>query len=423
MHGQHGNQARKGSTMERDNQANAMLNGWFSAPQKAWENWMDVMAGSTQNGHAPTQTSPTVDFWNSMLAQWRTYMQQSLDAYSPTLNETAHSAMEQLLRNQGHAQHLMHLYSDAWQSMMASGGSPADWQQALNTYMGQLRQQFANADEATKFLQNSTELWQLYMAEMQKFSQPWLSLWQQIPQQMGMVATGRIGGTAKVADNPLMAMSNLYWDAYNQTLGRMVNMPSLGLMREFNETLNRSYVAWQENQRINFDYQSLLGEALLDSFETFMQKLLEMAKAGESVESQTQLLELWVEVADEHFLELFHSERYATTQSQYVNSSMILRQQQRKILETMLRMYDLPTQSALDEAHHDIFLLRKEVKALKKTVNELSSQVAATVTQAEVKPKSQTTKKTAGAAKTSRARSTRKKSTTAAQKPNVEKGA
>ena len=223
------------------------------------------------------------------------------------------------------------------------------------------------------FQQNNVELWQLYNTELQKFTQPWLAMWMQLPQQVGMM--GRPGATgADASTNPLMAMANLYWDTYNQTLGQMATMPSLGLMREFNEKVNRGFALWQENQQVNQEYQLLLGNALFNAFEAFMQKLLAMAKAGKTVESQTKLLELWVEVADEQFLELFHSERYATTQSHYVNSSMALRSQQRELVEIMLRMNDLPTRSDLDEAHHNIFLLRKEVKALKKMVHELVAQ-------------------------------------------------
>lgn len=395
--------------MQWDEQSENLLNGWFTTPQKAWENWWDALAGSTRNGHGGSATPPPLNLWNSVMEQWLSTMQQSMALYSPTLPESARKGVEQLLQGQQHTQHLMQLSTDAWQSIMTSASSPAEWQQALNRYMAQLRQQLTSTDEAAKLMKNGTELWQLYASEMQKFSQPWMAIWSQLPQQLGMMAAHRAGNDM-AASNPVTAIANLYWDAYHQTLGRMVNMPSLGLMRELNEKINRGFTIWQENQRINLDYQALLGNAMLDAFEAYMQKLLEMAKAGKAVESQKELLELWVEVADETFLQLFHSERYATTQSQYVNSSMALRRQQREITEIILRMNDLPTQSALDEAHHNIFLLRKEVKALQKSVHELSSELAA---HKETTPQSASTTatKTATAAKSTA--TTRSRATTA----------
>ena len=104
------------------------------------------------------------------------------------------------------------------------------------------------------------------------------------------------------------------------------------------------------------------------------------------------MLSLWVEVADAEFLKLFHSEHYAAVQSRYVNSSMAHRRQQRELIEVLLRMNDMPTQSALDEAHHNIFLLRKEVKALQKAVHALT-------TAAEQRPAAPTKDATASTAK------------------------
>ena len=356
--------------MQWDKQTEAALNGWFTAPQKAWENWWDVVAGSTQNGHATPSPAPILDYWNGIANQWLAAMQKSMEAYSPTLSDSARTAMAQFMMGQDHATHLLKMATDAWQGMMSNATSPTEWQAALDQYMTQLRQQLSSSVDGSKYLQNSTELWQLYNTEMQKFAQPWLAMSLQWPEQVSRFMSPH--ATTAAADNPLLTMANLYWDTYHQTLGRLVNMPSLGLMREFYEKVNRGFALWQENQQISFEYQVLLGDAFLNAFEAFMQRLLELTKSGKTIADQSELLELWVEVADEQYLAVFHSEHYANVQSQYVNSSMALRRQQRELLEILLRMNDLPTRSDLDEAHHNIFLLRKEVKALKKTLQELT---------------------------------------------------
>jgi class III poly(R)-hydroxyalkanoic acid synthase PhaE subunit len=400
--------------MQWDQQTENIFNGWFRAPQKVWENWWDVLAGSTQNGYAhKTATNgqsdfPMFDLWSAAINQWQAMMDQGIQAVSPEMSESARVAMAQFMTGQEHAQQLYKMSTAAWQAIMANTASPAEWQPALEQYIAQLRSQMADAGDVNKFMKNSTQLWQQYGQEMQKSGQPWLNMWMQFPQQMGTMTGSRDKA------NPLIEMMNLAWDSYNQTLGRMTNMPSLGLMREFNETINRSFVSWQENQRISLEYQVLLGDAMLSAFEALMQKLLEKAKAGETIDTQNELLTLWVAVADEVFLQLFHSERYATLQSQYVNSSMALRQQQRALTEILLRMNDLPTRSDLDEAHKNIFELRKEVKALKKTVHDLANQVMApTVTADTSIPHESAQTSTAGksAARKSAKRTTTKPST------------
>lgn len=389
--------------MQWDKETEAVFHNWFQMPQKAWENWWDVVAGSTQNGHAtngngksPYGTFPNLpanyemmfNLWNQSMKQWQGYMAQAFGAFSPESADNARLAMEQFLAGQAHAQQLMKMMTDAWQTIVTNASSPAEWQDGLNIYMEQMRAQMADVSDGARLMENSTKLWQLYGQEMQKFSQPWLQNWTQMSTQMGMVSGPRM------QFHPMVDMMNMAWDSYNQTLGRMVNMPTIGLNREFNEKVNRAFVTWQENQRINLEYQAVLGDVMLSSFEAFMQELLEKAKAGEAIDSQNKLLSLWVEVADEEFLALFHSERYAAIQSKYVNSSMALRQQQRELVEIVLRMNDLPTQSDMDEAHKNIFELRKEVKALKKMVHEFSSRLDAEPSK-ETKPAPATKKSTA----------------------------
>lgn len=388
--------------MQWDKETEAMLNGWFHAPQNFWENWWDMVAGSMQNGHSATTNGKNTashagmgenpffgfpmgysmmgydmmsNFWQENMKQWQQYMEQNLQALAPESADSAKFAMDQFLSGQMQAQQLFQLTAEAWQTIARNASSPEEWQKALAAYVEEMRSQMADATDVEQFMTNSTKLWQLYMQEMQKFMQPWLQTWQHMPQPFHSFASS----DSKL--HPFLQLMNSAWDSYGQTWGRMANMPSIGLTRELNEKLSRSFVVWQENQRIGIEYQTTLADVMVQAFEAFMQRLLTMAKEEQPIDSQNQLMELWVEVADEEFLTLFHSERYAAIQSKYVNSSMALRQQQRELVEVTLRMNDLPTQSDMDEAHKNIFQLRKEVKALKKTVHELTKQMATATAQ------------------------------------------
>ena len=161
-------------------------------------------------------------------------------------------------------------------------------------------------------------------------------------------------------------------------MGRALLAPSLGLTREFNEKVSKAFDLWLENQQAQTTYQLLVGEAWLEAFQALMKKLVDMAQKGETITDQRHLLRIWVEVADAVFIELFHSEAYATAQSAYVNSNMTLRRQQRALLEVWLRQNDMPTRTDLDEAHHQIYELRKEVRALKKSVAAQAGQIVPT---------------------------------------------
>lgn len=356
------------------------MNGWLGMQEKMLKGWWDVLAKPQQNGHTSSSFNSLWDLWlTSGLEQWQTFYQDAFAAASQQMRtEVSKNAAAQFLSGQAQSQQLLSLITEAWQSMLTNATSPAEWQGALGAFTDQMRQQLAATLDSAKLLENSAELWRLYDEEAQKFVQPWLGAWWQTPTFMS-----KLGGVDRAeATNTFM---QLYQAAFEQTWGRALMAPSMGLLREFNEKVNKGFALWLENQQSMLTYQLLVGEAWVDAFQALMQKLIDMAQKGETITDQRQLLRIWVEVADEIFIELFHSDAYAKAQGAYVNSNMALRRQQRELLEVWLRNNDVPTRTDLDEAHHQIYQLRKEVKALKKMVGTNETQPAPTIPTAKAK--------------------------------------
>ena len=359
--------------MAWNQQTEATLNGWLGMQEKMFNGWWELLAQPPNNGHAASAGNPLWELWLSQgVQQWQTLYQENVAAVSQQVTaDVAKHAASQFLHGQEQAQQLMGMVTEAWQAMLSNATSPTEWHAALAAYIEQLQQQMKMAFDSTKVVEHSAELWRLYYAEMQKLAQPWLTAWWQTPAFLG-----KLNGTEHAATtNEFM---QLFQAAFEQTMGRALLAPSLGLTREFNEKLSKAFDLWLENQQAQTTYQLLVGEAWLDAFQALMKKLVDMAQKGETITDQRHLLRIWVEVADEVFIALFHSEAYATAQSAYVNSNMTLRRQQRALLEVWLRQNDMPTRTDLDEAHHQIYELRKEVRALKKSVAAQAGQIVPT---------------------------------------------
>ena len=344
--------------MSRGKTTETPLNGWFGMQEKMLKGWWDVLNPS--NGHSAATPTTLWDLWRQ---PWQaTANPEAFAAFSQQfMADSMKQALTQFMNCQTQAQQLMNLVNEAWQTMLTNAASPAEWQNALTAFTDQLRQQMSMALDSAKLMENSADLWRLYTEEVQKFTQPWFNAWGQTPTFMSKLA----GADQAAATNEFM---QLFQAAFEQTWGRALLAPSIGLLRDFNEKVSKGFDLWLENQQIQLAYQLLIGEAWVDAFQSLMQKLMTMAQKGETLVDQRHLLRIWVEVADEVFIALFHSEAYAKTQSAYVNSNMALRRQQRELLEVWLRDNDMPTRTDLDEAHHQIYQLRKEMKALKKNL-------------------------------------------------------
>ena len=215
---------------------------------------------------------------------------------------------------------------------------------------------------AVKATQNQAELWQIYLKGLQKLTQ----LWAESLQQSLESGTGAVGGYA----GALIELSNLYWNMYEKTFGSVLQSPNLGYAREFNNKLLKSFDAGSNFSKANFDYQILLFDIWLKASEELMRELASSEEKGGTVQNWQQLLQVWSSVFDGVFLQRFRAEDALEVRGNFLNSAMIYRLYQQQLMEVFLKMYDLPIRSEVDEIHHSIYELRKDVKSLKKALAE-----------------------------------------------------
>ena len=207
--------------------------------------------------------------------------------------------------------------------------------------------------------QDVSGLWQQYLKQAQELSQPWLRL-------MTRDAPTHIGRSLPGDHTELLELSKHYWDAYERTIGRLLGSPSLGYSRELNHLLGEGFDAWQEFVRAGFEYRIVIGDAWTNAFKRSMAKLSELGEQGKPITSMKDLIEVWTDIGDEAFTEVFESKRYIDAQARILNASMALRHKQQEIVDDLLKGSFVPSRAEVDEAHQGLYELRKEVRDLKK---------------------------------------------------------
>jgi len=339
-------------------QAETMAKTWAEAQKKMWENWYNLSQAASKS--APFNTG--------LVDQWREMAGQGFEAWMANAEPTAKDTARRLFAGQEAFTRFLQFSADAWQSLAAKAASGENWQEALAQYSEQLRQELLQSPQKMlNMSQDTGELWRLYMEEMQKLAQPWLQSWQQ--------SNGSFGKAMRGDGLAMMDLLNHYQDAYEHTFGHLLESPSLGYTRELNEKMLKGFDAWQALHEINFEYQLLLTDAWIKAFEKFQLELVEQAEKEAPITSLEQLANKWYDVADNTFIEIFRSEKYIRTQGQLLSATLTYRLRQREIVELFLKINDLPTRTEVDEAHRNIYLQRKELKALKKTVTQLSGRL------------------------------------------------
>jgi class III poly(R)-hydroxyalkanoic acid synthase PhaE subunit len=319
-------------TAQWTDMATKMANTWTEMGTQMWKSWFDLMAA------VPTP--------------------EQVSAAKPEVK----TATERFMNNRDLFVRFLELSASAWKDMLPKVESGGDWQSILNSYNEQLRQQFGNFPmSAMKTSQDTAQLWQLYMKEMQTFSQLWGT-----PLGLSLEPWSKVG----LGDTSgLLELNNLYWDLYQRSLGGFVKAPGLGQNRELSAKLMDGFDAWTKLYKANLDYQVVISDVQIRSFDALMKKLVALAEKGQKVENWRDFQGLWSQVADDVFAEAFKSEDNLKLRGNFINALNAYRVYQQELMELNMKMLNAPIRSEVDEIHQSIYELKKEVKALKKQLS------------------------------------------------------
>jgi class III poly(R)-hydroxyalkanoic acid synthase PhaE subunit len=168
---------------------------------------------------------------------------------------------------------------------------------------------------------------------------------------------------------PWIELNKFCWNfVYEKTLGTLTQIPSLGPSRGFNNEIMQAFDAWAQLYPTSIDYQMVLTEIQIQSFEELLRELISLAERGETVKDWQQLQQLWSRIADQVFEKSFCSEENLKVRGRFFNASNNYKLCQQRLLEMWLKTINMPIRSEVDEVHKSIYELRKEVKSLKKTL-------------------------------------------------------
>jgi class III poly(R)-hydroxyalkanoic acid synthase PhaE subunit len=338
--------------------AEAVMKSFSEAQKQLWESWAQF-AASGKPQHYPFVTNPFEQSetpFGRALEEWQRLTQESLRNVRWD-DSFMRGVAERMVGGQNSVMQLISHAASAWQAMLKQQ-TMEGWQETLRDYSQKLQQSLLSAPPTLS--QDVSELWALYLREIQKLAQLWYTPSLDMSK---LAADGRPSEVSKLIDH--------FWSAYDKTLGRALSSPTMGYNREFNAKILQGFEAWLELRRADLSYQALVAEIFTKAFDAMMRQMVERAQNGGVPQHAKDLINLWIATADEVFVEEFGQQGYIEAQGRLLNATMRYKVRERAILESFLDAYGLPTRSELDETHQTIYELRREVKALKREVREL----------------------------------------------------
>jgi class III poly(R)-hydroxyalkanoic acid synthase PhaE subunit len=324
---------------------NAWGEAWLDAQRKYFESWADIAS----KGMNPfEQNTP---FRAGDANPLGTAYEQWWKMIEPGLPQQGRAAGERLREmNEGY----MRLGEQIWklaQNMQSATKGGQDWQQMM-------QEQLAN--------------WQKQFADQYAGGADWGAPWSQ-PLQQWQKLYSSFGMRPEEIEKLMHQKIPMDMEGLQRTLKGFLSTPAVGYTREMQEDWQKWGALWLDHVQVLERYKGLLSNTGKRSAEKVAAKLMELAKEGKTVTGLREAYDLWVECAEDAYGELAQGAEFVETQAELTNTLMAVRKHQQEMVESLLQAFDLPTRSELDTAHARIHALRKEVRNLKRSLEESNS--------------------------------------------------
>jgi hypothetical protein len=153
-------------------------------------------------------------------------------------------------------------------------------------------------------------------------------------------------------------------------MGQLASHPALvGNPDSIERLVQRAMQAWGDLQQAAAAHQLVMASGWQQAFAAFA---AEFQGGGESRDIRTleAYLGLWSEIGERALQAHARSPEFVDSQSRMIRAAMQYRLEARRVTEASCRLQDLPTLTDLDEAFAMIHELRREVRLLKRRLDE-----------------------------------------------------
>ncbi|MDD3581409.1 MAG: poly(R)-hydroxyalkanoic acid synthase subunit PhaE, partial [Desulfobacca sp.] len=165
-----------------------------------------------------------------------------------------------------------------------------------------------------------------------------------------------------------------WMELYEQDLRPWLNLPQLGLTRVSQEKINQMVDRSIRFQSALADFLYLLYLPLEKSLLVMQAKLAEATQEGKLSEDFKVYYKMWIKILEGHYLIIFQSPEYLDALRQTVNALNDFSIAKQELLAEAFRTLPVPTHKDMDELYKELYLLKKQVKELARTVDQLRSQ-------------------------------------------------
>ena len=234
----------------------------------------------------------------------------------------------------------------------------------------QTLQQFFSQNLAEPFrtiFQGSIEVNKAFNDTMQNFTRPWMESFDNLQDSTNRAVQGD--------QSALNDFFRTWHETFQDSYGKLFNIPAMGFSRETNEKIQKSIEAYLEYVYSTNEFSLSLYKVGYDAMDKLMSKIQEENEKGNPPKTFKEFYDLWIETNEEVYLNLFNQESFAKMLGNLVDAGVTFKRRYDDLVMEALNELPIPTDHDMDSVYRKTYELNKQVKEHKKTIENLQAEL------------------------------------------------
>jgi hypothetical protein len=165
--------------------------------------------------------------------------------------------------------------------------------------------------------------------------------------------------------------------AYEESYGRLLRMPAMGYYREAMEKYSKAMDSLNEFGIVLAEFYATLQGAGTRGLEKLLERMASLrGEEDEGLMSFRDFYRLWWQTNEDIYVELFRTEEFSRLLGQLVDKGMEFRSAFQAYVEEVSKELPFPNRSEMDHLYRTLDRLRREVRTLKRDLQELKGAAA-----------------------------------------------
>lgn len=228
----------------------------------------------------------------------------------------------------------------------------------------------ASGVEPMKQIGISMDLPKMYADLLVSFIVPWMEATQGVPEKSIEALKKGPQGYADIYRSWL--------PAYEQTWGKILKIPPMGIARQSIEKLQKLTETTIEHGKVLTEYSGMIYRVSEESMQKVASKLGEMYVQGQPPKTYREFYSLWWTTNEDALYQLFKTPEFSRLFGRVVDVTMRLQKRYDIVMEEFLKALPIPTRSEMDDLYKTIYLMNKEVKSSPKRMKGLDEKLRTT---------------------------------------------